>query len=84
MSASEPQAPDGSRHDDTDDDVVKLSECVLVAVEVRKGNVDVRDEDAGWTPVVRSKSMKKSAGCVCNREYHAHQELEWDTGDRHL
>ena len=36
-------------------DGVRLAECGLVAVEVRKRKVGVRDEEEGWTPVVRRK-----------------------------
>ena len=49
----------------------------------------VRDEEEGWTPVVRRK-RKKSAGCVNDgelrsgwSEYHALQEADWDTGNKH-
>ena len=41
----------GLEDTDSDDDVM-LAECVLVAVEVRKGEVGmryVRDEEVGWT-----------------------------------
>ena len=49
---------------DIDDDV-RLAECGLVAVEVRRGKVGVRDEEEGWTPMVK---RKKSAGCVGDAE----------------
>ena len=67
LSSSEPQAPGSSGLVDTDsDDDVRLAECGLVAVEVRKEKVDVwyvRDEEEGWAPVVRRKRKKKCWMC---------------------
>ena len=48
--------------DTSSDDYVRLAECGLVAVEVRKVKVGTRDEEEEWTPVVRRKK-KESAGC---------------------
>ena len=66
---SEPQSPGSSRLEDTDSsDDVRLVECGLVAVEMRKRKVGVRDEEEGWTPVVRRKRKKISAGRVGDGE----------------
>ena len=68
LSLSAPQSPGGSGLEDTDSvDDGRLAECGLVVVEVRKGKVGVRDEEKGWTPVVRRK-RKKSAGCAGDGE----------------
>ena len=82
--SSEQQSPGGSGLEDTDSDDVRLAECQVVVVEVRKEKVGMKDEEEGWNLVVRRK-RKKSAGCVGDgelsgwQECHVLQEPEWDT-----